>query len=164
MNETCFRCGSAITPGGAVTDAAGRGVCPRCREALLCQSGVGLQGYLDSLPEPVLLVDGDGRIQAVNEKARNLLHRDLLNFRGEAFGVAFECRYARLPGGCGRTVHCSGCTIRQAVTETYQTGETVLERGATLQPAGLDEKPEVRMLISTKKLGDAVLLKISMVS
>ena len=163
MNETCTWCNSEITASGAKTGAAGQGICPRCRQALRFQSGVGLQEHLDSLPVPVVLLDKDGLIQAVNEKARFLLYKDLLNFRGEAFGVVFECRNAGLPGGCGGTVHCSGCAIRQAVTETYRTGEPVHERGATLRPAGRGEEPEIRMLISTKKLGDAVLLKINMV-
>jgi len=38
-------------------------------------------------------------------------------------GEVMECRYARLPEGCGNTVHCKTCAIRNTVMEVLETGE-----------------------------------------
>ena len=122
--------------------------------------GVSLQEFLDSLIVPTILLDQKGSIQTVNEKARLFFNKDLFFFKGKAPGDVFECEYAKLPGGCGLTVHCSGCTIRQAITETFTSGRPVVKREATLKYAGKGESQEIRYYISTRKTGDAVILQI----
>jgi hypothetical protein len=38
-------------------------------------------------------------------------------------GEALECVYASRPEGCGKTVHCEICTIRNTLMEVLETGE-----------------------------------------
>jgi len=159
----CAWCNAEIPPGPSPSALTAHPViCPRCEKSTKLQNGVLLQDYLDALPFPVVMIGENGLIQTVNEKARYLFYKDLLNFRGEAPGLAFECRYARRPGGCGSTVHCSGCAIRLSIEETFTTGEPVTRRGATLRPVGSGGEKEIGLFISTRKLGKAVLLRIEL--
>ena len=75
----------------------------------------------------------------------------------------FECAYARLPEGCGGTVHCSGCAIRRSVYETYETGESRNNIPATLRCDLNNPSHDVIMHISTEKMGNVVLLRIDKV-
>lgn len=141
-------------------DVLSHGICEGCRENLLFQSGVSLKHYLDSLPLPVLVVDDDVRVLEANAKARDALGKDYKEITAHRGGTVFECAHARLPGGCGRTIHCSGCALRRAVTRTFQTGEPQSMVQATLSRADPDEPSAVSMLITTVKAGDAVFLRI----
>jgi hypothetical protein len=78
-------------------------------------------------------------------------------------GDVFECAYARLPGGCGRTAHCSGCTIRQTVMDTVRTGQGHLRAPAYLNRATPDGVQRIPLTISTERVGDFVLLRIDAV-
>jgi hypothetical protein len=41
-------------------------------------------------------------------------------------GELMECRYARLSEGCGNTIHCSTCTIRQTVNNARESKSDLL--------------------------------------
>jgi hypothetical protein len=116
--------------------------------------------FLDDVAVPVALVDGEGRVRAVNDKAQAMIGRKTEQIEGLPGGDVFQCAYARLPGGCGNTVHCSGCAIRRTVMETHATGLAQSRVPATLKQQTAAEPQEVRLLISTDKLGDCVLLRI----
>lgn len=78
-------------------------------------------------------------------------------------GEIIECANSRLPGGCGRTVHCVACTLRNSVRETYETGQGVSRVPAWIGLHGeADEiaRTRLRLLISTEKAGDVVLLRL----
>jgi hypothetical protein len=71
-----------------------------------------------------------------------------------------ECARARLPGGCGKTEHCKACAIRNTVMETHATGKAVEKREAyqlVITPRG---ETKMRLLISTEKINQVVLLRI----
>ena len=72
----------------------------------------------------------------------------------------FECAYATLPGGCGNTIHCDGCTIRNTVMDTFQTGKSHLKKPAYRIHGIPDKNQEIHYLISTVKVKDVVLLRI----
>lgn len=122
--------------------------------------GTDLQRFIDALPVATVVLDERGLLQTVNEKARALLNRDLYFFKGKAPGVVFECEHAPLAGGCGGNVHCSGCAIRLAITETFTSGKAVYRMGATLRVPKKGEPEEFHYYISTRKRGDAVLLTL----
>lgn len=119
-----------------------------------------LQKFLDGLDAPVLVVESSGSIKTCNHKARKLVQKDLSEIEGYKGGEVFSCRYARLPEGCGNTVHCSGCTIRRTVMETFQTGKIILRMPATLKPQEYEESQEICFYISTEKVLDVVLLRV----
>jgi hypothetical protein len=119
-----------------------------------------LANFVQGLPVPTLLVDGAGAVQGVNEAGADFLQAPADDIVGRLGGDVFECVHASLPGGCGATVHCSGCTIRRTVTRTHDTGEMALRVPATLQVRGPDAPTRVDLLITTARVGDQVLVRI----
>lgn len=119
-----------------------------------------LREYLDTLDVPVVVVDDDVRVITANEQAQLLFGKKLPVIEGSYGGEMAECAYARLPGGCGKTVHCRSCAIRNTVTDTYRTSKNHVRVPAYEdRPAGETQK-KIRFLISTEKVGEFVLLKI----
>ena len=146
--------------GGSIT----HGICEPCRRALFAQMGVPLRRFIDLLDVPVVVVGEDDDVRAANRLACELIGRDVSRIEGLKGGAVFECAYASLPGGCGNTVHCSGCAIRCSVTETFETGASLLRVPATLTQCAAGEECEIRLLISTEKAVDLVLLRIDEVA
>ena len=163
MKRLCAWCNKDLT---RETDkshdetAITHGICRICIAKLFTEMKIDVKKYLDSLPAPVLMVDHDGIIKTGNKAALSMLKKDLSrveNFKG---GDVFECVYASLPEGCGKTVHCSGCTIRKSVMATFETGRPLYRSPAYLKQGTSDNITELAFLISTEKAGDIVLLRI----
>jgi PAS domain-containing protein len=129
------------------------GMCPPCGEYFGAQwDGMGYGEYLERFAFPVLMMEEDFRVVATNRSACNLLGREAGEVAGLLGGEALECGRARLPGGCGKTVHCSTCAIRNTVTATRATG-----RAMTRVPALLRRGDGVRsLLVSTQLEGPLV--------
>lgn len=165
MISSCIWCNNEILPEG--TSASGsrvaRGICASCREHFAFQMGVPLQTFLDSLPAPIFVVDNDVTVQAANRAGYAVLGKRPDQVLQRLGGVVFECAYARLPEGCGRTVHCSGCAIRRSVYHTFETGETLTGVPATLRCGGDGREQDVVMRISTELMGSVVLLRLDIV-
>ena len=141
------------------------GVCRDCVNKffgveVFAERGVGLEVFLDSLAAPVVVVDSTVTVKTANRQARVLLQKDLPAIEGYQGGNVFECAHARLPGGCGNTIHCSGCAVRGTVTDTFQSGRSHLKVPAYLKSGTPDDCQEVHLLISTEKVGEVVLLRI----
>ena len=142
---------------GAVSD----GFCHACARELAAQIGTTLPEFLDDLDLPTIVFDSQTRLVKANHVACKLLGKKEVEVQGALGGDVFECAYARLPEGCGRTIHCSGCAIRRSVEDTFRTGNAHRRIPATLNHACDDESTEqVRFLISTELVGGVVLLKI----
>jgi len=115
-----------------------------------------LQDFLDGLSAPILVIDATIRILTANQAACQLLSKDLRIIRNHLPGDVSECQNAALPGGCGGTVHCSGCAVRLTVTDTMRTGRSHKE-----VPAYVNQKDRrLSLRISTEKAGECVLLRI----
>jgi hypothetical protein len=132
------------------------GICEDCSRTLLEGDGRTLREFLDSLEEPVIVVDAERVVVGVNEPARSRLGRRVGENQRLLAGELIECRFAGLPGGCGNTPQCPGCSIRSAIAETHRTGHGV-ERVATAQKT---IRGEIRLVVSTEKMGDLVLMRI----
>jgi len=163
MNRVCAWCRKEL---GTIDSQAGlesvitHGICRNCKDNMLFQMGVELEVFLDSLKLPIVLVDRGGTIVTGNDQARTLLRKGLPEIEGYKGGEVFECAYARLPDGCGNTMHCSGCTIRRTVMETHRTGRSFLRIPATLNHNTPQDPEKIKLLISTERLADLVLLRI----
>jgi hypothetical protein len=163
MKRVCAWCNREL--GTTVSDTSSEraithGICGSCRENVFFQMGVELQVYLDSLKVPIVVVDPGGIVVTGNDQAQTLLQKGLPEIAGYRGGVVFECAYARLPEGCGNTIHCSGCTIRMTVMETHTTGKSFLRVRATLNQNTAEKPQRMNLLISTEKLASVVLLRI----
>jgi hypothetical protein len=144
------------------------GICGECINNLTFQNGVSYQDYIDSLSAPVLLlvVHADTYLitKQVNAKASAVLQKEPREIVQHLAGNVFECAHARLPEGCGRTVHCSGCTIRRAVMDTYRTGIPQSMVPATLKRNRSDRSERVDLFVTTVKTGEMVVLRIEELS
>ena len=156
----CAMCHQSIPAGTAARRAVTGGVCEECFHHLEAQSGMALLDFLDGLGVPVLLADGDGVVELANKPLLELLGKEPSQVRGRRGGDVFECAYARLPEGCGRTVHCSGCAIRRAVTETFTTGKSLYGVRAYLNRGAATQLLQLGLVISTEKAWGMVLLRI----
>jgi len=116
--------------------------------------------YLDSLGVPILVVDSEGSIDCANKYARDILQKAPSEINGRKGGDVFECAYAKLPKGCGNTIHCDACTIRNTVMDTHVTGNPHIYTKAYLTQGTPDENQEIKFLISTQKVANIVLLRI----
>jgi hypothetical protein len=149
---------------GAPTDASGmitHSICDECADNLEFQLGVSLRRYLNSLKMPICLIDDAGAIILANTAALELPEVVRLQTEaGEWPGKIYECSHARLPEKCSQTIHCSGCTIRFSVTETFTSGRELVSVPALINGCTSSPTQKCDYLISTKLVGGIVHLKI----
>lgn len=136
------------------------GICQKCLDSYFGPRQVKFLDFIDSLNAAVVVIDGTGSVSSANMKARALLQKELPHIEGFKGGDVFECAFATLPGGCGETVHCVACSIRNTVMDTFHTGQSHLKTPAYLLQGLPDSNNEIRFLISTEKVKDIVLLRI----
>ena len=139
------------------------GICNDCVHKFFEPQRSTLQQFLDSLDAPVLVVDGAATVKGANMKARRLLKRELAQIEGDLAGDVFECVFAKHPEGCGRTVHCDGCTMRITVADTYVSGRSHLKTPATISCGTTECHDEIQLYISTEKVDNVVFLRIDSV-
>jgi len=139
-------------------------LCAACSELMVFQMGVPLQTFIDRLPAPIFVVNDNVEVQAANTLGLKLLNKESRAVLKKLGGIVFECAYARLPEGCGKTVHCSGCAIRRAVYQTFESGKSLSDVPATIHHSGQGEPQDIALLISTEKMGDVILLKVEKAS
>ena len=136
------------------------GICASCASKFFGDLGLDLNTFLDSMGVPVVVVDSNVCIRAANGQARAFLQKDFSVIENYLGGDVFECLNAKQPGGCGHTVHCSGCAIRNTVTDTFQTGKSHHKVPAILNRETPDSCRKVALLISTEKVAGVVMLRI----
>lgn len=166
MKLVCAWCGARIERSGdnqPLDPETSHGICPSCAEAFASQDGVSLQRFIDNIPIPILLVDNNTGIVATNAKACEMLGRQSETIIDQLFGPVFDCAYAGLSEGCGRTIHCSGCAIRNSVLTTFNTGEPQIAVPATLTLESPDRLSEVVLTITTVRSNGVVVMRLEQV-
>jgi len=136
------------------------GICLSCKERFLSNEEYTLERFLNRLDAPVLVVNREGVVVLANQSALDHLGKGMDEVKGYRGGEVMECAYAALPGGCGHTVHCVACTIRNNVMETFETAECKRRVPAYLNQVGEKGREIVDYLISTERLDEFVLLRI----
>lgn len=164
MKVICAWCGSVLRTVPSTSPVKGledsHGICESCARILLEELGVPIEQFLSDLGVPVLVVDDDVAVVDANPSALSTLGGARETILGRLGGEVFECRNSRLPEGCGRTVHCSGCVLRQTVTSTWRSGRTHKRIPATLEVEREGTVGQVAFFVTTAKVGDKVLLRI----
>lgn len=163
MKRVCAWCAKEMgyVEGSSRPDTeVSHGICESCVDNFTFQQGVPFQSYLDSIPVPVLTVDRYIVVKTVNRKACDVLGKDPREIVQHLGGNVFECAHARLPEGCGRTIHCSGCVIRRSVARTFETGEPQVSVPATLRRGDPDHPSAVVLFITTVRSGEVVMLRV----
>lgn len=164
MIIVCAWCGQKIgdkpDQDGGSSDEITHGICPSCKEQLFSDRQRTLDNFLNTLDEPVLVINPQGEVELANNSALKFLGKKLEAVSGFKGGDVMECVYARLPEGCGNTSHCVACTIRHNVMETFRTGQSLRQVPAFLKRDTRNSIHTINFLISTEKVGDVVLLRI----
>ncbi|MBI5557758.1 MAG: PAS domain-containing protein [Deltaproteobacteria bacterium] len=168
MRRICAWCKNEIEPHGSPSAENGtpvtHGICPACLRKVLQHEARSLRDFLDRFPQPVLVVDSDVKVITANQAGLAALGKKSKEIEGELGGDVFGCDYARLPQGCGKTIHCKSCVIRNTVTDTLRTGRSHIRVPAYPELHFLTGEKKIRFLISTEKVGDTVFLRIDEVT
>jgi CheY-like chemotaxis protein len=157
LARVCAWCGADLGQGElSAAPIVSHGICLDCAFNMNAELGLKLKEYLDGLKTPVVVMQSDTTVVGANKAAEDALGKKSSDALGMRLGDVFQCKNARLPGGCGRTVHCGGCALRTTVEETLRTGKS-----REKVPAFLNETDQkVMMHISTEKVGGVVLLRV----
>jgi len=160
MQVVCTFCGRVVKAGLSPDDPVSHGVCTECHDRILADFGFDTKKFLDQLDLPVLLVDGETRVLAANTPALVLMGKKNMMIRGTLCGDALACINARKPKGCGKTDVCPDCGFRESVRETYTTGRPVNRRAAVLIRQDGATLTNIPFLVSTRKDGNVVMLRL----
>ena len=163
LTRICAWCQTVMPSMGEDAGVVTHGICMSCVHTLVSDLPVSLEHYLNNLTVPVVAMDGDGVATLANLKAKKLLSKSseqIVNWRG---GDVFDCVHAQSPEGCSRTIHCSGCVVRNCIERTHRTGEPQVMIPATLKHGDPDSPSAIALTITTVKRGEVVLLMIHQV-
>ena len=155
----CARCRNPLPEEFPIGEIS-KGICDECAEQLLHYDAVPLQQLIETLPVPIMAVNDDAVVLTANRTATELLGKELSEIQQQRGGNVMECNYAWLPEGCGRTVHCTGCTIRQTVMSTHEDGISRYRVEAYYDMRSENGPVRMKTFVSTEKVGDVVLLRI----
>ncbi|MBU2530815.1 MAG: hypothetical protein KKD35_07230 [Elusimicrobia bacterium] len=158
MRRLCAWCKKDMGSVDNGEDIMTHGICEEC-EKLVEFEPVKTRKLIDEFNKPVLMNES-GRCLVANTAASKALEKEIDSIEGYLGGDVICCVHASEPGGCGATEHCSGCTIRNTVTDTLKTGKSHLKVQAYqfIQTKNGTEKKE--FFVSTEKKGNRVLLRI----
>ena len=112
------------------------------------------------LDAPVFLVDSDVNVLAANSLAIAAVGKPAAQVHGNICEDVIECVNTFLPEGCGKTPFCPDCTIRSSVNETFKTGTPITSRPAEVTHKVGDRAKNTHLLVTTRKSGDVVLLRL----
>ena len=162
MKKVCAWCSKELDPGEEMTrrGPVTHGICSLCALKMTQNVQRSARQILDFLEVPVLVVDGEGVVMDVNSSARKVLELDEEQKGKELLGDVIECKHSKSDQGCGRTIHCTTCTIRNILTDTLVTGkgyEKIPAFQIVKTPQGEQKR---KILLSTERVNDRILLRI----
>lgn len=161
MKTVCTYCHKTLNPKELEDEQRiSHGICRGCIEDLMAGSGQSVASFLNRFPVPIFVVADDGCVINANQQGLELVGKSLGEVSNSLGGEVFGCLYADEPGGCGETLHCRSCTIRNTVMETLTTGYPCYRVPACQDLDTLVGPRQVHFLISTEKVGNAVWLRI----
>jgi hypothetical protein len=160
MKKICSFCGVVLYPGSSPAAPVSHGVCKSCYTRIIRDQGLNIENYLNLLDAPVFLVDADVNVLAANYLAIVAVGKPPELVNGNICGDVIECVNTFLPEGCGKTPFCPDCTIRASVNETFKTGKPITGRPAEVTQKVGDRAKNTHLLVTTRKSGDVVLLRL----
>jgi len=138
-------------------------MCVACQEYFDEQlKGMTIADFLDSCPVSVVVVNANRRMVSCNKEAERMLGKPRGRLTGLMAGEFLECENAIVSGGCGKSVRCASCVIRNTVTDTMVNG-TDHENIPAYLNIEKDRVLELKHLsISTKKVDELIFLSVAM--
>ncbi|MDD2764214.1 MAG: hypothetical protein PHE83_09610 [Opitutaceae bacterium] len=159
MKVACAWCQKLLVEDASGDAKISHGICEDCLRRMVGGS-VRLGDFLNRLDFPVLVTDRDLTVVEANRAAETIAGSSRTQLKAGPTGVAIECYYAGLPGGCGQTSHCHGCALRQTIVDTYADGQARCGVYAVPQPPADTKGRIVQFRFSTHKVGDSIMVVI----
>ncbi len=119
------------------------------------------KAFLNALDHPTLLMQAQPRqVVTANKKACELFGKGLGQIEGHRGGQVFDCIHAFTEAGCGVDVNCENCKIKNAVVDTFSTGNSHNSIHTILDIKKHEEITPHELQVSTEKIGDFTLITI----
>ncbi len=163
IRHLCANCQVELRPAEQLDDKQeqiSHGLCPACMAKVMSRLGQSLKEYLNEFSEPVLVLDKYSLVITTNNAGERVLGKNVPELTGYLGGDVLGCLHAKEPGGCGATLHCLSCVIRNTVKDTYQTGCEHQNVPACMDIDTISGPRKKSYNISTEKVDDLVLLKL----
>jgi hypothetical protein len=160
MQSVCAWCRAPLHGDVGDPGPVSHGICTSCLVRFQYRPQP-FEAFLETLGGPVMAVDAEGRVLASNHSLRGMVGKQQSDVLGRLGGEVISCIYSELPGGCGRTAHCLGCSIRNAVNETRESGQPKVRIPAFAYVRTPDGGMAKLLLhISTECAGALVMLRV----
>jgi nitrogen-specific signal transduction histidine kinase len=160
MKVVCAWCQKILQDDSSAEAEVSHGICVECRKKVMGEATTSLSDFLNDLDFPVLATDGDRLVLAANRAAEATLGKSAARMTGGRVGMAIECYYAGMPGGCGKTAQCRGCALRQNIADTHADGQPRYGVYAEKRIVNGRGSKMVQFRFSTQKVENAVVLLI----
>lgn len=120
------------------------------------------KAFVNSFELPSLLMQTDPRqVVTANQKASELFDKTLSQIKGLRGGQVFDCIHAFTEKGCGLDPNCENCKIKNAVVDTFTSGNSHEEIHTILEVIKNNVTIPYNIKVSTKKIGEFALITIS---
>jgi DNA-directed RNA polymerase subunit RPC12/RpoP len=166
MKYICAWCNKELKPpdnSNHDENDTSHGICAECRTRIEAQTGLSIVHYIDSFNIPIVLVNDSDSPDYANNKADSMITGEVSGLFATKIGDVYECSHSFKPEGCTRTVHCSGCVIRNTVLDTCKNGTRHDKVPATIN-VHPDQADSTELLISSWLQDCIVFLKIEIIS
>jgi nitrogen fixation/metabolism regulation signal transduction histidine kinase len=160
MKTVCAWCSKVMIEDEAMYAALSHGICADCLREMLGDSQRKLVDILNSIEFPVLVTDEKRAIRQVNHSAERMLGKPAHQLEGSTVGMAIECIHAGIMGECGLNDYCAGCVLLRTIANTHADGQPrygEYSQNDVATPNGVKFR---RIMFSTTKMGDAVVMAI----
>lgn len=146
--------------GKELLEKQSRGFCDECFSEILKNKQQLKEKILDNIGLPVVVIDSNVNVFSANNDLLKFIDKSLTEIAGQLGGDVFNCTYAKLPGGCGKTEFCEDCEIRDLVVKTLEEKQSKKENiHLTLDIKGKEIK--TKMNVSTRIIEGKVFLQIN---
>ena len=117
--------------------------------------------FVNVLESPTLLMQAEPRqVVTANNKACELLGKNLNQIEGYRGGEVFDCIHSFTEQGCGLDPNCEECKIKSAVLETFVSGKSRVGVQTIMDIKNHNTISPYVVKVSTEKVGDFALITI----
>ncbi len=155
MTAKCAVCGEEATGANAIMN----GICTTCSFQISNSSNK--RELLEAIAAPVLLMQGNPRqVITANKQALGLFGKELHEVEDKRGGQVFDCVHSFTEAGCGKDANCENCKIKNAIVDTFNTGNSHTGVSTSLQIRKANGTSTYVVQVSTEKVGDLALVKV----
>jgi hypothetical protein len=158
MKIICSNCRKGLGEGEPIADyQLGHDICLECSEYFQKKwHGMVLSNYLDSFDVPMMVISDDVRVMAYNQAYFKAFCAGKEKPKGLLGGEFLGCVNSHLPEGCGKSSLCPDCGIRRAIVETLKSNRPQERVPVVLKTIVKGKLTEMKLEISTAKVGQTV--------